>query len=73
MSNCISIGTRFFLTCKNTQSEEKAGPYLDYSKFLKTLALLSGNNQEGRLQFLYQLFDLNLDGKIEHDEMRDVL
>ncbi|KAL4489304.1 hypothetical protein ABPG72_006368 [Tetrahymena utriculariae] len=67
------LGTRFFLTCKSTLSQEKTGPYLDYSKFLKTLSMLSGNNEDGRFQFLYQLFDINLDGKIEKDEMRDIL
>lgn len=46
---------------------------MDYSKFLKTLALLSGKNKEGRLEFLYEIFDLNLDGKIEKDEMRYTL
>jgi len=35
--------------------------------------MLSGNNEKGRLQFLYQLFDLNLDGKIERDAMRAMI
>lgn len=41
------------MTSKTTLSQDKTGPFLDYSKFLKTLAMLSGKNQEGRLQFLY--------------------
>lgn len=53
-------------------SKKKTGPYLDYSKFIKTISLLYGNNPENRLLFFYNLFDLNLDGKIEKEELKEM-
>lgn len=35
--------------------------------------MLSGDNIDGRLRFLYSMFDLDLSGKIEKQEMRKVL
>jgi len=67
------LGNRFFHCVKNTYSREKTGPYLDYSKFIKALSLLSGNNIEGRMKFMYNMFDANLDGDIEKDEMKNIL
>ena len=46
---------------------------MDYSKFIKTISLLSQDNVEGRAQFLYSLFDQNLDGNIDKEEFRNVM
>jgi Ca2+-binding EF-hand superfamily protein len=35
--------------------------------------MLSGNNEEGRLNFMYSIFDVDLNGKIEKEEMRNIL
>ncbi len=67
------LGNHFFQCVKSTLSRKKTGPYLDYSKFIKTLSMLSGNNEEGRLNFMYSIFDVDLNGKIEKEEMRNIL
>mgnify|MGYP001810285207 CR=1 FL=1 len=48
-------------------------PFLDYAKFLKAISMLAQSNEEGRLRFLYSLFDVNLEGSIEKDEMYNLM
>lgn len=71
LDNCL-LGNRLFNCAKSMLSKKKTGPYLDYSKFITTISLLYGNNPDNRLLFFYNLFDLNLDGKIEKEEMKEM-
>jgi Ca2+-binding EF-hand superfamily protein len=35
--------------------------------------MLSGENEKGRLLFLYSMFDVNLEGKIDREDLRGIL
>ena len=35
--------------------------------------MLSQSNEEGRLRFLYSMFDMNFEGSIEKDEMYNLM
>ena len=35
--------------------------------------MLSGENEKERLLFLYSMFDVNLEGKIDKEELRGVI
>ncbi|KAM3142226.1 hypothetical protein pb186bvf_005635 [Paramecium bursaria] len=67
------LGNRIFQCVKSTFSQKKTGPFLDYAKFLKAISMLAQSNEEGRLRFLYSLFDVNLEGSIEKDEMYNLM
>ncbi|CAD8094551.1 unnamed protein product [Paramecium sonneborni] len=67
------LGNRIFQCVKSTFSQKKTGPFLDYAKFLKAISMLSQQNDEGRLRFLYSMFDMNLEGSIEKDEMYNLM
>lgn len=66
------LGNQFFQCAKNTFSQKQTGSFLDYSKFLKTISMLGKEGQQGRLNYIYQIFDLDLMGKVEKSEMKQV-
>eukprot|EP01017_Pseudomicrothorax_dubius_P017493 TRINITY_DN196_c0_g3_i4.p2 TRINITY_DN196_c0_g3~~TRINITY_DN196_c0_g3_i4.p2 ORF type:complete len:173 (-),score=49.45 TRINITY_DN196_c0_g3_i4:110-628(-) len=62
------FGTRFFNCVKKRVNSQKVS-FLEYSKFIRSVSILTKGNAMERLAFIYSIFDIDGNGYIERDEM----
>ncbi|EAR87341.1 EF hand protein (macronuclear) [Tetrahymena thermophila SB210] len=58
-----------FKSCLKVIDHAQTGQFMDYSKFIKMIHLMQYGQKKDQLEFIFQLFDTNNDGKIERDDL----
>ncbi|KAL4494034.1 hypothetical protein ABPG72_015990 [Tetrahymena utriculariae] len=58
-----------FRSCLKIIDHAQTGQFMDYSKLIKIIHLMQHGEKKEQLEFIFQLFDTNNDGKIERDEL----
>lgn len=66
-----TLARRIFSAFK-LSAENYKNPFLDYPKFVRTIAVLRKGSIDERVNFIYSLFDLNGDKYVEKQEMIEV-
>ncbi|KAL4465883.1 hypothetical protein ABPG74_004120 [Tetrahymena malaccensis] len=59
-----------FKSCLKSIDHAQTGQFMDYSKLIKIIYLMQHGEKKEQLEFIFQLFDTNNDGKVEKDELK---